>query len=351
MKVLFLTHSFPRQPGDAAGLVRAPARDGAARRRHRRRASSRRPRPGCADHDRLDGIPVERFRYAPRRYETLAYTGNMARAGPGLVERPGHDARLPRRRIPVGGARAPRDRAGRRPRALVVPEWAGRHLARPHGQQAARDDAARHRRSPRALGRVLAPRVPPRDAPFGRRDRGVALARRRSAAKSCPRRRRSSRRCRWRPSCSRRAASAQHESAAVRRPAQQAEGHRAAAARAQPHSRHVGRARRRRRRRRSRRARGARPRARPRRSRALARRASAAAARRLLSVARRRSSFRRSTRASGSSPSKRSSARRRSSRSIPADCRTSCSTTAPGILVPRRRRRRAGGGADLAARA
>jgi glycosyltransferase involved in cell wall biosynthesis len=37
--------------------------------------------PAAADyaaHDSLDGIPVERFHYAPRRYETLAYTGNMA---------------------------------------------------------------------------------------------------------------------------------------------------------------------------------------------------------------------------------------------------------------------------------
>jgi glycosyltransferase involved in cell wall biosynthesis len=34
--------------------------------------------PGLPDHDSFDDIPVERFRYAPRRFETLAYTGNMA---------------------------------------------------------------------------------------------------------------------------------------------------------------------------------------------------------------------------------------------------------------------------------
>ena len=34
--------------------------------------------PGLEDHERIEGVDIERFRYAPRRYETLAYTGNMA---------------------------------------------------------------------------------------------------------------------------------------------------------------------------------------------------------------------------------------------------------------------------------
>ena len=55
---------------------------------------------------------------------------------------------------------------------------------------------------------------------------------------------------------------------------------------------------------------------------------------RLLPIARRRSSFRRLPKGWVSSPSKRSSARRRSSRSIPAACRTSCSTTAPAFSFP-----------------
>jgi glycosyltransferase involved in cell wall biosynthesis len=76
MRALFLTHSFPREPGDAAGSfvlklavalrdygidvhVVAPSGD------------------DLPATDRFDGIPVERFRYAPRRYEKLAYTGNM----------------------------------------------------------------------------------------------------------------------------------------------------------------------------------------------------------------------------------------------------------------------------------
>src|SRR5258705_1995487 len=77
MKVLFLTHSFPRFHADIAGnfllrfssalselgvevLVVAPAE------------------PGLPPTARFNGTGVDRFRYAPRRFETLAYTGNMA---------------------------------------------------------------------------------------------------------------------------------------------------------------------------------------------------------------------------------------------------------------------------------
>jgi glycosyltransferase involved in cell wall biosynthesis len=77
MRVLFLTHSYPRTPGDAAGAfllhlaialkaqdvdvtVVAPAGDHLP-----------------AD-EVLEGIPVHRFRYAPRRFQRLAYTGQMA---------------------------------------------------------------------------------------------------------------------------------------------------------------------------------------------------------------------------------------------------------------------------------
>jgi glycosyltransferase involved in cell wall biosynthesis len=77
MKVLFLTHNFPRHSGDAPGsfilrLATALRNDG---------IETSVLAPAAADyaaHDSLDGIPVERFHYAPRRLETLAYTGNMA---------------------------------------------------------------------------------------------------------------------------------------------------------------------------------------------------------------------------------------------------------------------------------
>ena len=77
MRVLFLTHSYPRTSGDAAGAfllhlasalkaqdvdvtVVAPAGD------------------DLPAHEVLEGIPVHRFRYAPRRFQRLAYTGQMA---------------------------------------------------------------------------------------------------------------------------------------------------------------------------------------------------------------------------------------------------------------------------------
>jgi glycosyltransferase involved in cell wall biosynthesis len=77
MRVLFLTHSFPRYAGDAAGafilrLATALAREDVAVEVIAPSTSAAPP------HDLLDGIPVTRFRYAPRAMETLAYGGNMA---------------------------------------------------------------------------------------------------------------------------------------------------------------------------------------------------------------------------------------------------------------------------------
>ncbi|HEY8165802.1 MAG TPA: glycosyltransferase [Gemmatimonadaceae bacterium] len=77
MNVLFLTHSFPRRPGDAAGsfilrLASALSKEGVEV--HVVAPSAR----GLPPAEVMDGVTVERFRYAPRRLERLAYTGNMA---------------------------------------------------------------------------------------------------------------------------------------------------------------------------------------------------------------------------------------------------------------------------------
>lgn len=77
MNVLFLTHSFPRMEGDAAGsfiLRLAVALRGEDVNVHVV-APAAAGRPAS---DEIEGVSVERFRYAPRRYEKLAYTGNMA---------------------------------------------------------------------------------------------------------------------------------------------------------------------------------------------------------------------------------------------------------------------------------
>ena len=77
MKVLFLTHSFPRHPGDAAGSF--VLRLASALRDEGIDTSVVAPSaPDLAGREALDGITVDRFHYAPRRFETLAYTGTMS---------------------------------------------------------------------------------------------------------------------------------------------------------------------------------------------------------------------------------------------------------------------------------
>ncbi len=77
MHVLFLTHSFPRSEGDAAGSF--ILRLAVALRNEDVKVQVVAPAAeGVPEADELEGIRVERFRYAPRRYERLAYTGNMA---------------------------------------------------------------------------------------------------------------------------------------------------------------------------------------------------------------------------------------------------------------------------------
>src|SRR6185312_10273957 len=77
VRVLFLAHSFPRNAGDAAGsfLLRlAQALESEGITVHVVAPAA----PGIADAEQFDGVGVERFRYAPRRFERLAYTGTMA---------------------------------------------------------------------------------------------------------------------------------------------------------------------------------------------------------------------------------------------------------------------------------
>jgi len=77
MKVLFLTHNFPRTQGDAAGsfvLRLAVALRGEGVEVHVVAPSD----DELPLVDAVEGVSVERFRYAPRRYQNLAYHGNMA---------------------------------------------------------------------------------------------------------------------------------------------------------------------------------------------------------------------------------------------------------------------------------
>lgn len=77
MRVLFLTHSFPRHVGDAAGSFLLHL--AVALRNEDVHVSVVAP---AGDHlpaaEELEGVPVHRFRYAPHRFQRLAYTGQMA---------------------------------------------------------------------------------------------------------------------------------------------------------------------------------------------------------------------------------------------------------------------------------
>ncbi len=76
MNVLFLAHSFPRFANDPVGSfvlrLAVALRDEGVRVRVLAPSA-----PGLVPREELDGIPVDRFRYAPRSRETLAYTGAM----------------------------------------------------------------------------------------------------------------------------------------------------------------------------------------------------------------------------------------------------------------------------------
>lgn len=77
LRVLFLTHAFPRFAGDAAGSF--ILRFARALRQLGIEVSVLAPHAaGLSTRDSVDGIEVVRFRYAPPSLETLAYTGTMA---------------------------------------------------------------------------------------------------------------------------------------------------------------------------------------------------------------------------------------------------------------------------------
>lgn len=77
MKVLFLTHNFPRFDGDLPGsfLLRLATALGAQGVDVKVVAPAA---PGLSESAKFNGTGVERFHYAPQKYETLAYGGNMA---------------------------------------------------------------------------------------------------------------------------------------------------------------------------------------------------------------------------------------------------------------------------------
>ncbi len=77
MRVLFVTHAFPRSADDVAGafILRLAI---ALRARGSDVVVLAPAAAGLSDVEDLAGVRVQRFRYAPRAWETLAYAGTMA---------------------------------------------------------------------------------------------------------------------------------------------------------------------------------------------------------------------------------------------------------------------------------
>ena len=79
MRVVFLTHNYPRWAGDVSGAFLATLAGALARRGIDVRVVAPSDE-GKGGEDELQGIPVRRVRYASARAETLAYRGTMQSA-------------------------------------------------------------------------------------------------------------------------------------------------------------------------------------------------------------------------------------------------------------------------------
>jgi glycosyltransferase involved in cell wall biosynthesis len=79
VRVVFLTHNYPRTSGDLPGMFLAPLARALRERGHDVRVVAPADR-GRGGRDELDGIPVRRVRYAAPGRETYAYTGTMQEA-------------------------------------------------------------------------------------------------------------------------------------------------------------------------------------------------------------------------------------------------------------------------------
>jgi glycosyltransferase involved in cell wall biosynthesis len=76
LRVLTVTHNYPRYAGDPAGAFVARIAEGAAAAGHQVRALAPHAR-GLAEAEEVNGVSVRRFRYAPEPLERVAYTGGL----------------------------------------------------------------------------------------------------------------------------------------------------------------------------------------------------------------------------------------------------------------------------------
>jgi glycosyltransferase involved in cell wall biosynthesis len=76
LRILTITHNYPRFAGDPAGAFVARIAEGIAARGHEVRVLAPHA-PELSINERIGGVGVRRFRYAPERFERLAYTGAL----------------------------------------------------------------------------------------------------------------------------------------------------------------------------------------------------------------------------------------------------------------------------------
>jgi glycosyltransferase involved in cell wall biosynthesis len=76
LRILTVTHNYPRFSGDPAGAFVARIAEGAAAAGHQVRALAPHA-PGLAETEETGGVILRRFRYAPERLEQVAYTGGL----------------------------------------------------------------------------------------------------------------------------------------------------------------------------------------------------------------------------------------------------------------------------------
>jgi glycosyltransferase involved in cell wall biosynthesis len=76
LRILTVTHNYPRFPGDRAGAFVARIAEGAAACGHRVEVIAPHA-PGIARDEVAGGVRVRRFRYAPDGWERVAYTGSL----------------------------------------------------------------------------------------------------------------------------------------------------------------------------------------------------------------------------------------------------------------------------------
>ncbi len=91
LRILTLTHNYPRFAGDPAGAFVARIAEGVAAQGHEVRVLAPHA-PGLAVDERVGGVVVRRFRYAPERLERVAYTGGLQH---GAIRSPVLAAALP----------------------------------------------------------------------------------------------------------------------------------------------------------------------------------------------------------------------------------------------------------------